>query len=243
MVHPDTRQRITRDDAQLAIRLVARKSEDDERELQLLLTNQGLDAVLDDPRLPAALLLEPLGALASLPLFTYVVMRCALRRVGENDRQLADYLASLMITFGFGKRAERASENDDEVYDTLAALLRDAESADPRRSYIVRAHLGNYALWLSGLFPDHIEQRRWRRGGPGLEYYEALGRRGFELAAAHRMAKEQQMTDLFAAAAQRFVKLRVALTGLSDGLLFPSISTPERLMRQVRDEARWRWIQ
>jgi hypothetical protein len=163
--------------------------------------------------------------------------------VGENDRVLADYLASLMMTFGFGHRAQRASETDDEIYDTLSALLKDAESADPRRSYLVRAHLGNYALWLSGLFPDHIEHKRWRRGGPNLEYYEAMGRRGFELAAAHRLAKEQQMTDLYAAAAQRFVTLRIALTGLSDGLLFPCVSSPERLMRQVRDEARWRWIQ
>jgi hypothetical protein len=27
---------------------------------------------------------------------------------------------------------------------------------------------------------------------------------------------------------------------VSDALLFPNVHTPERLMRQVRDEARWR---
>ena len=42
----------------------------------------------------------------------------------------------------------------------------------------MRAHLGNYALWLSGLFPDYIEARHWRRGAPDLDYYEEMGRRG-----------------------------------------------------------------
>jgi len=242
VVHPDTRQRITREDAQLAIRLVARSSESDERELQLVLANQGLDALLDDARLPPAILREPLGALASMPLFTYVVMRYALRRVGEDDRMLADYLAAVVLTFGVRDRAQRADDNDDEIYATLADLLRDAEGRDPRRTYKVRAHLGNYALWLSGLFPDYIEQRRWRRGGPALEYYEAMGTRGFELAAEHGLAKQQQMSDLYAAAAQRFATLRLALTGLSDALLFPRLNSPERLMRQVRDETRWRWV-
>jgi hypothetical protein len=41
-------------------------------------------------------------------------------------------------------------------------------------------------------------------------------------------------------AAQRFVVLRVALNRVSDTLFFPNRSSPERLMRQVRDEARWR---
>jgi hypothetical protein len=34
--------------------------------------------------------------------------------------------------------------------------------------------------------------------------------------------------------------MRTALTSVSDALLFPAVYTPERLMRQVRDEARWR---
>ena len=40
--------------------------------------------------------------------------------------------------------------------------------------------------------------------------------------------------------AERFPRLRVALNGVSDTLFFPSGSSPERLMRQVRDEVRWK---
>ncbi len=240
MIQPDTRKRMTREDAQLAIRLVARESGGaEERELQSRLANEGLNAVLDDPRLPTALMREPLAALASLRLLTYVMVRTALCRLGEDDHVIGDYVAAILLAFGPRGRAERCSDTDDEIYDTLAAMLRDAESADPRRSFLVRAHLGNYALWLSGLFADHIEHRRWRRGGPQLEYYEEMGRRGFAMAAEHPTAHEQGMTDLYAAVAERFVTLRVALTAFSDTLLFPDVQTPERLMRQVRDQARW----
>jgi hypothetical protein len=34
--------------------------------------------------------------------------------------------------------------------------------------------------------------------------------------------------------------LRLALTTLSDWLFFPNVHTPERLMRQVADETRWK---
>ena len=76
------------------------------------------------------------------------------------------------------------------MYDAIVELCEDLDDPDARRSFLVRTHLGNYALWLSGIFPDYIEQRRWRRGGPDLEYYEEMGRRGFQLAADHRLAEE-----------------------------------------------------
>ncbi|HEX8726292.1 MAG TPA: hypothetical protein VF737_12970 [Gemmatimonadaceae bacterium] len=243
MIQPDTRRRLTRDDAQLAIRLVARGAgEDEERALEARLANEGINAVLDHPRLPEALLQEPMAALASLPLLTYVMLRSVLCRLGEDDRVLSDYASAVVLAFGRRGRAERCGDGDDEIYDTLAAMLRDAESSDARRSYLVRAHLGNYALWLSGLFADHIEYRRWRRGGPHLEYYEEMGRRGFAMAAEHPSAREQGMADLYAAMAERFVTLRLALTAFSDALLFPGVNTPERLMRRARDETRWRWM-
>ena len=80
----------------------------------------------------------------------------------------------------------------------------------------MQTHLGNYALWLSGIFPDYIEQRHWRRGGPDLDYYEEMGRRGFQLAADHRLAEEHGLATLYATAAERFGVLRTALNTVSD---------------------------
>ena len=240
MIIANTRQGLTRDDAQLAIRLLTRLSGDEPAALERRMADEGIDIVLDDPRLAAALLQLPAGAHVSLPLFCYVMIRQALNSAGEDDRGIADYVTSIVVHFGMSGRANRIGLADDQTYSALADLAGDVDDPDANRSFLVRTHLGNYALWLSGLFPDHIEQRKWRKGGPDLEYFEELGRRGFELAADHRLAEQYGLAALYATAAERFGLLRTALNSVSDTLFFPSLHTPERLMRQVRDEARWR---
>lgn len=240
MILANARHQLSRQDAQLAVRLVADADGEDVEGVQRRLVDEGIDTILDDERLPRALLRSRLGAYASMPLFLYVMVRHALMRAGERDRSISDYLAAMLLAFGARGRSERASDADDQLYDTLAGLLEDVNDRDPRRAFLVRVHLGNRALWVAGLFPDHVEQRRWRRGGPDLEYFETLGRRGFELAAEHRIAEQYGMANVYGLIAARFGLLRVALNTLSDTLLFPNVHTPERLMRQVEDEARWR---
>ncbi len=240
MILGNVRASLTRSDAQLALRLIARDSTHDRERAEAQLRDEGIDALLDDPRLVPALLESRLGMNASLALFCYAVVRRSLQRVDENDRALADYVAAVLLHFGMRDRATRVAESDDESYDTLANLLDDVDGPDPRRTFLVRQHLGNYALWVSGLFPDHIEQRRWRRGGPDLDYYEEIGRRGFRLAADHRLAQEHGLTVLLHEVAEHFPAVRLALNEVSDTLFFPNVNTPERLMRQVRSEALWR---
>lgn len=238
MVQPSVRASLTRDDAQLALRVIARGRSSDLAEAERQLAQSGIDTILDDPRLVAGLLRTERGIGASYGLVAYVVMRFALTRLGEHDRTLADYLASLFMEFGVRDRAHRISRWDDQTYDTLAELLSAVETSDPRRSFLVRTHLGNYALWLSGIFPDHIEERRWSRGGPDLDYYEQMGRTGYTLAARHQLAREAGVSDLYALAADRFRVMRIALTGVSDALLFPNSNSPTSLIRQVEDEFR-----
>ena len=240
MILANTRLQMTRDDAQLAVRLLARVSGETVDALERRIADEGLDAVLDDPLLTTALMKNPAGAYASLPLFAYAMIRHALRDAGEDDRGIADYVTSIVVHFSFAGRANRVGMADDQTYQALADLAGDVDDPDANRSFLVRTHLGNYALWLSGIFPDYIEQRRWRRGGPDLDYFEELGSKGFHLAAEHRLAGEYGLATLYTTAADRFGLLRTALNSVSDTLFFPNVNTPERLMRIVRDEARWR---
>jgi hypothetical protein len=242
MILANIRHTLSRDDAQLALRLVARGSQAEYQRAEQTLRDRGMDGLLDDPRLLTALMESSQGAVASYGLFSYVIVRHALRSVGEEDRVLADYVSSILLHFGLRERAMRVSDSDDEQYDTLAELLDAAESADAQRAFLVRAHLGNYALWLSGMFPEHIAARHYRRGAPDIDYYEEMGRRGYALAAGHRSASEHGLAPLYEAAAERFPLLRIALNRVSDRFLFPSVSSPDRIMRQVRDEHRWNLV-
>ncbi len=235
MIVANVRSQLTREDVALALALVAQHGSEARAQSEEALRDRGVDALLDDPLLLAGLLETPRGARASLPLFAYVLVRQALLRSGERDRVLADYAAAIVLHFGLRDRARRVADADDDTFDTLAGLIAATEGPDPRRNFLVMAHLGNYALWLSGMFPDHIASRRHRRGGPDLDYFEQMGRRGFTLAAEHRLANEFGLGMLFALAAERFPVVRVALNRISDAALFPNHHSPDRLMRQVRD--------
>jgi hypothetical protein len=242
MLLGNVRASLTRDDAQLALRLLAQGEAGALDAGEVRLREEGIDSLLDDPRLLPAIIESRVGMQVSMRLFWYVVVRRALRRVGEEDRALADYVAAILLHFGGRGRAERIAESDDQVFSTLAELMGEVDTPDARRSFLVRQHLGNYALWSSGMFPDRIEHKRWRRGGPDLDYYEEMGRRGFSLAADHRLAHEHGLDALLRVASSRFAALRLALNEVSDTLLFRSGNSPERLMRQVRSEAAWRWV-
>src|SRR4051794_26703983 len=137
MILADTRHRLTRDDAQFAARILASVSGEELARLEARLSDEGIDSVLDDPRLPMALLQDPRGARASFTLFAYVMVRHALRRAGEGNRGLADYVSAVVLHFGFRDRAHRVSPADDEVYHALTELFEDVDDPDARRSFLV----------------------------------------------------------------------------------------------------------
>lgn len=238
MIQADLRRFLTRDDAQFAVHLVARDAPREREACEAALRDEGIDALLDDARLREALVADPRARRASLALFVHVVVRHAVREAGEDDRRVADYVACIVVEFAVGARAWRIARHDDEHYDTLAALVADVDRGDPRRTFLVRQHLAHHALWLAGLFPDHVVARRHRRGGPDLDYYDELGRRGFRLAAEHRLAEATGLRPVLERAGAHFDRLRVALNRVSDRMLFPHVHTPDRLMRQVHDDVR-----
>lgn len=235
MILANVRERLTPDDVELVIRLLAGGDAARRVALERTVSAHGIDALLDDAALPELLRASPHLGSPSAPLFLYVVVRHALRAMAIDNAPLSDYLGALLYEFGFRDRAYRIARYDDAIYAYLTDLVAAIDTAPDRRSFLVRAHLGNLSLWLSGVFPDYIAARRHRKGGPGLEYYEELGAQGFRLAAEHRLAHQHRLTEIYALAASSFRRLRVALNRMSDRLLFPTYMSPDRLLRQVAD--------
>lgn len=224
------------DDERLALLLLAEGSEAEHRRLEARAEAEGPDVLWDDPRLMPALLAHRALSAPSAALFLYVALRRLLREVGVDDRLVTDYCASLLLAFGRRDRAYRIAEHDDNRYAYLVDLVVEADRAEGERQFRVRAHLGNFALWLTGIFPDYIAARRARKGGPDLPYYEAVGRSGFKMASDHALAEKYGLGDVLRLAGERFALLRIALNRFSDGMMFPHHHSPDRLIRHVRDE-------
>jgi hypothetical protein len=233
MIRADTRGRLTAADLQLVILLLSRGSAYRRAYLERRLQQEGPDALLDAPELFERLLAVRTMLVPSAPLFYYVVVRHGLRQAGLEDRDLADYLAALLLDFGQRDRAFRIDRHDDQEHRYLVDILAELETSEGERRFRVLAHLGNYALWLAGLFPDYIAARHHRKGGPDVTYYDALGRRGYALASDHALADRYGLDGVFRTAAERFPVLRASLNVVSDRVLFPHAATPDRVLRDL----------
>lgn len=216
MIQPDARSRLTPDDVALVLTWIDGGRPSPE-EVDVRLLEEDLDTVLDRPEVAAGLRAAPMPG-PSPSLFFYVAVRHALVARGVTDRRMADYCAALLREFGRGDRAHRIAPVDDHRHEYLVDILSDASSAQGDRQFRVLVHLGNYALWFAGVFPERIAARRDRTGGPDLAYYDTLGGRGFAEASDHWMADRVGLGDVLRVAADRFGALRGALNAVSADL-------------------------
>lgn len=243
MILPDVRASFGRDDAAQLVHLLAGAGQDQAR-LEAIVAERGIDVLLDDPRATEAISNETGISQLPLALISYVLLRRSLLDGGVESRLLADYVTSVFLHFAEGDRAHRIAEYDDCDYHYLFDIVEEMSGSEGRRGFLLRAHLGNFSLWLSGLFPDWISHRVERKGGPDVTYYEAMGQTGFALAADDPFARRQKLDGLYRDVAGAFPLLRVALNQFSDRFLTPRPMSPvDRVLRQVTDDVRTRWLQ
>jgi hypothetical protein len=231
MILANVRARLRAADFDLALRALGRRHPERRARTAARFAAEGPDALLDEADLPAALRDVRSLEQPSAPLYVYVVVRHTLRVGGLDDADVADYVAALVLEFGDHDRATRIGRHDERAYHYLVDLVADGATEEGERAFLLRVHLGDYSLWLAGLFPDRIAFRRARAGGPDLPYYDELGRQGYDLAARHPMAGRLGTARLYRTAAERFPSLRHALNRLSDRAFFPDVLTPDKVLR------------
>ncbi|MGH7936571.1 MAG: hypothetical protein ACREF8_06150 [Chthoniobacterales bacterium] len=218
MIQANCRARFTAADFQFIVRTLTRLPNDNISLVDLLGDEETRDAVLDQPRLVEAILSQGGQLEISSAFYFYVLARHVLRRAAITDRKLCDYVASLLETFSRdnGLRGPHASGDQSQQY--LSDMLIALSSASAEQTFLLRAHVGNYSLFISGIFHENA-QRRSRRGAPDLEFYEKIGRTNYQLVASHSTARRCELNDVFEELADRFHEVRLALNHLSDELI------------------------
>ncbi|MCA1658675.1 MAG: hypothetical protein LC627_05200 [Verrucomicrobiaceae bacterium] len=186
--------------------------------VDLLSDVESRDAVLDNPRLVDAILSNASHLRISSQFYFYVLARHVLLQAGIRDRKLCDYVASLLEAFSRANSMKAPHDLDERgrqyISDMLIALTR----ATPEQAFLLRAHVGNYSLFISGIFHENAH-RRSLRGGPDLYFYEQVGRSNYHVVASHQTARRCELDDVFEELADRFHDVRLALNELSDRLL------------------------
>ena len=218
MIRANCRERFTAADFDFVVRTLARSQSDHVSLVDLLADSETRDFVLDHPRLVDAILSNAGQLRISSQFYFYVLARHVLQQASINDRKLCDYVASLLEAFSRANQLESPDKIDNHAHQYICDMLIALQRVTPEQAFLLRAHVGNYSLFISGIFHENAK-RRCERGGPDLKFYEQVGRTNYQLVAAHATARRCELNDVFEELAARFRDVRLALNQLSDRLL------------------------
>ncbi|MDZ7267428.1 MAG: hypothetical protein ONB48_08875 [candidate division KSB1 bacterium] len=220
MIQAHGRRKLNQEDLRFVVTTLGRPGEKETTLLQLLADPDTRDAILDHPVLFARLQEKGPTPPISLFLYFYLLCRQALREHGIDDRATTDYLASLLAEFARGNRAYRVHAQSQKEYQYLVDLMNDMLSASTEEEFYLRSHLGDYALFLTGIFPAFIYHRaKYHPPSPDFSYYEQVGSSNYHLAAQHAMAERYRLSGILELLGREFRRVRLALNHLADNYL------------------------
>src|SRR3984893_18067243 len=188
MVRANCRERFTGADFDFIVRSLARSQTDRVSLVDLLSDAETRDSILDHPQLCDAILSNPANLHISSQFYFYVLARYVLREAGIDDRKLCDYVGSLLETFSRANQLDHPDKIDSRAHQYISDMLIALQRVTPQQAFLLRAHIGNYSLFISGIFHENT-QRRCERGGPDLKFYEQIGRTNYQLLAEHTTAR------------------------------------------------------
>jgi hypothetical protein len=111
------------------------------------------------------------------PFFQQMVRNSYAGKLGMHDTVISNYVAHLLCEFSEADKLYRVRDEEGKPIHALDAMVRAADpvhgtatSFDAERA--VRKHIGDYALFVSGMYPESMETPRSRR--QGQQSYEEL---------------------------------------------------------------------
>jgi hypothetical protein len=176
----------------------------------------------------------------SLKRFFDRLVRRSLEDLRLGGDPVADYLAGLLARFArtdqlYALRGA-AGERVETVVEMLLEVQRswefDQPHFNPFRERDVRQHIGDYTLFMTGIFREHVE----RRSSTG--FYVREGKRAYQVVADLERSALKPDARLFAALADRFERYATALQYMKRVYLRPPDS-PRELQPVLRLIKEW----
>lgn len=218
MIKANCRDRFTAADFDFVVKALAASERDSVSLVELLTDAEARDSILDHPRLFKTMMEDGAPLSISPQLYFYILIRHVLKETGLNDRCVSDYVASLLETFSQTARMKSPADGRATPIQYVSDMLIALQTASPSQSFLIRAHVGNYALFIAGIFPTTV-QCRAERGAPDVAFYENIGSANFKAASTHRAARTALLSDVYEQLADSFHDVRLALNRLSDSLI------------------------
>ena len=219
VIRPNCRIQFTAEDIDFIVSVLGKDYGEATCLVELLSDDDTRDVILDHDRLFRAILERSSYLEVSTRLYFYILVRHVLLEAGIKEPEIADYVAEVLSVIASAHRTRYPLPNQASPMNYVVDMLAAMQSASHEQRFLIRAHLGNFTLFLVGLFPGYIRERRQRRGSPSLEYYERVGQTSYRVAGNHNLAEQYELGPVFHSLSDRFHSARLALNDLSDRLV------------------------
>ena len=142
-------------------------------------------------------------------LFAELTERRLIGTAQIRDNQMVRYVAGLLVEFCHVDNLYRIRDSKGRGLEDVAEMLIASNPLLEARSFVyereVRKHIGDYTLFLTGLFPEYVAriQRQGRRLDSLVDYVKA-GKESYSIVAAFNQFEFRQEADLFRRLSERF---------------------------------------
>jgi len=139
-------------------------------------------------------------------------------KLGLRDPDVTSYVAHLLCDFS---RTDKLYKMRDEMGRPIAELEQMVTAADPINGTapsfdaerMLRKHIGDYALFVGGMYPEAIDSwRRCRRHHPTLPELIHAGKESYFIVSQFNLFEYEQEAPLFARLSDHFEHCIVGLT-------------------------------
>ncbi|MCA9176436.1 MAG: hypothetical protein KDB14_18240 [Planctomycetales bacterium] len=111
--------------------------------------------------------------------FTGVAEQTFQTQLGVANPTLIDYVSDLLIRFVRMESVQRVRDPSGNRLQQLGSMLREAEARIGDAKRAVHRHIGDYALFWAGLFPESLRQKV---GDDGYQVYCVHGKHAYRVA-------------------------------------------------------------
>src|ERR1700758_3880374 len=140
MIRANCRERFTAADFDFILRTLARSQTDHVSLVDAILSNAGHLRI-------------------SSQFYFYVLARHVLREAGIGDRKLCDYIGSLLETFSRASQLHHSDTIENQAHEYISDMLIALQRMTREQAFLLRAHIGNYSLFVSGIFHESAQRR------------------------------------------------------------------------------------
>jgi len=155
--------------------------------------------------------------------FHQAVRNCYEGKLGLNDPDVTSYVAHVLCEFS---RSDKLYKVRDDLGRPVADLEVMIAAADPIHGSapsfdaerMIRKHIGDYALFVAGMYPEAVEPWRRHRHHPTLQELVHAGKESYFIVSQFNLFEYEQEAPLFGRLSDWFERCILGLTIVRDEL-------------------------